>query len=134
MQKGRNLVLKRRKKLKKVLNMTLGEKIKYVRKRRKMSQAELAEAVNVYQKNISRYENDSTIPSAITLRNIAKILEVSADFLLSENSEEINLEDGELQEKFIELQRVTGKNKEMAILFLDLLIRDYKTRKAYTDQ
>lgn len=113
--------------------MTLGEKIKYVRSRRKMSQAELAEAIKVYQKNISRYETDSSIPSAIVLKNIAKTLDVSADFLLSENSEEVTIEDKDLKDKLVDLQRITGKNKEIAILFLDLLIRDHKTRQNYTD-
>lgn len=113
--------------------MTLGEKIKYVRKKRKLSQSELADAANIYQKNISRYELGISIPSALVLKKIAQVLEVSTDFLLSEETREGSIEDEELKEKFMELQHVAGKNKEMAILFLDLLIRDYKTKKAYTD-
>lgn len=113
--------------------MTLGEKIKYVRQKRKMSQAELADAANIYQKNISRYELNTTIPSAIVLKNLAKALSVSADFLLSEESTEMSIEDKDLEKKFVELQDVTGKNRELAMTFLDLLIRDYRTKQAYQD-
>lgn len=111
--------------------MTLGEKIKLVRQKRKMSQAELAEAAKIYQKNISRYEQDTTIPSALVLKQIANVLGVSTDFLLNEKEEEVSIIDKDLANKFTELQTMTGKTKEMALEFLDLLIRDFKTKQAY---
>ena len=118
---------------KRTANMTLGEKIKYVRQKRKMSQAELAKAINIYQKNISRYELNTTVPSAIVLKNIADVLEVSTDFLLSEDNRELTIDDRDLKAKFAELQHMTGKNRELANTFLDLLIRDHRTKQAYQD-
>jgi transcriptional regulator with XRE-family HTH domain len=69
---------------------TLGKRIKNCRKEKGFSQNDLAEACGVFQKNISDYESDKTIPYADVLRLIAEKLEVSADFLLGMVSEQID--------------------------------------------
>jgi transcriptional regulator with XRE-family HTH domain len=112
--------------------MTLGEKIKFVRQRREMSQAELAKIIDVYQKNISRYEVDNTVPSAIILKKIAAALGVTTDFLLSENENEVTIHDQELANKFLEIQKLKGRARDIVIELMDLVIRDAKTRQAYS--
>lgn len=72
---------------------TLGEKIRTVKQKKGLSQIELAENANIYQKNISRYENDTTDPSASALKKIADALAVTADYLLSNLEEEIKIND-----------------------------------------
>jgi len=69
--------------------MGLGEKIKLVRMQKKMSQSDLAKAADVHQKNISKYENDGVVPSALILKEIAKALGVTADFLLGSDLDDI---------------------------------------------
>ena len=59
--------------------MNLGENIKTARKAAGVTQKELAERLQVYQKDISRWENT---PNAITLAKICRELNASADEIL----------------------------------------------------
>ncbi len=54
----------------------LGEKIKEIRKKRKITQAELAELINVDSKYISRIETSNGTPSLEVVENIAGALNV----------------------------------------------------------
>lgn len=47
-----------------------------------MTQKELAERLQVYQKDISRWENNELTPSALTLAKICNELGASADEIL----------------------------------------------------
>lgn len=62
--------------------MNLGQNIKKARKAAGMTQKELAERLEVYQKDISRWENNELIPSAINLAKICRELHASADAIL----------------------------------------------------
>jgi transcriptional regulator with XRE-family HTH domain len=62
--------------------MNLGENIKNARKSAGVTQKELAERLQVYQKDISRWENNEITPSVITLAKICRALNVSADKIL----------------------------------------------------
>ena len=62
--------------------MNLGENIKKARKAAGLNQEELAERLGVYQKDISRWENNQIIMNAMTLAQICKELNVSADEIL----------------------------------------------------
>lgn len=62
--------------------MNLGENIKKARKAAGVTQKGLAEALGVYQKDISRWENGERTPSVEALAGICKALKVSADTLL----------------------------------------------------
>lgn len=66
-------------------DFNLGERIKTARTLRKVSQEELAMLLEVYQKDISRWENNICAPSVYIIRKICEILEVSADELLDIN-------------------------------------------------
>ena len=112
--------------------MTLGDKIKIVRQQKKMSQNELAELSGVMQKNISRYEQDTSVPSATALKKIADALGVTADYLLGENEEEVLIQDKELLQKFKIIQSMNGDTKTVVTTFLDLVIRDFKAKQAYS--
>lgn len=75
--------------------MNLGANIKRVRKGAGVTQKELAERLQVYQKDISRWENNELTPSALTLAKICKELDASADEIL----EIKNIRNGEAGEK-----------------------------------
>lgn len=62
--------------------MNLGENIKKARKAAGVTQKELAERLQVYQKDISRWENNELTPNAITLAIICRELNASADEIL----------------------------------------------------
>jgi len=109
--------------------MTISERIKLTRQQKNMSQSELAEQASISTKSLSRYETGASIPPADSLKAIADVLGVSADYLLSDDKVEIK--DKDLFKKFEVIQDMNDENKSMIIKFLDLAIRDAKARKAY---
>lgn len=66
--------------------MNLGENIKNARKEAGITQKELAEYLHVYQKDISRWENNELTPNVLTFAKICKRLQASADELLELNN------------------------------------------------
>lgn len=63
-------------------NLTFGERLRFIRKRKNMSQKELSEKTGLYQIYISNYENDKGLPTCTTLEWLCKALDVSASELL----------------------------------------------------
>lgn len=62
--------------------MNFQENLKNARKASGITQKELAEKLNVYQKDISRWENGERSPSVETFREICIVLGASADEIL----------------------------------------------------
>ncbi|PGS79153.1 transcriptional regulator [Bacillus cereus] len=64
------------------MSKTIGSRIKEVRKSLKMKQNELADAVGVNYTMISLYESNKREPSRETVENIARVTNVSADYIM----------------------------------------------------
>ncbi len=62
--------------------VNLGNIIKSLRLQRSWSQEELARRVGVKKSSISAYENDIRLPSYDVLIEIARVFDVSTDYLL----------------------------------------------------
>lgn len=62
--------------------MNIGEKIRQARTDAGVSQAELAERIGVYQKDVCRWETGARTPSLEAFTKICRALNVSADALL----------------------------------------------------
>ena len=62
--------------------MNIYENIKNARKKAGLTQSELATAIGVTQKEISRWETGTRTPQVETIASICKALNVSADILL----------------------------------------------------
>jgi len=110
--------------------MTIAERIRIYRQQKGLSQNELAEKSGVNNKSLSRYELGASVPPADALKNIADVLEVTTDALLSDN--EIIIKDKELLKRFEVIQEMTGDDKKIVLKFLDMTIRDYNAKKAYS--
>ena len=57
--------------------MTTGEKIKYLRKQKSVTQTELAQLTGIHQVSIAKYEKDKMIPQPDQLRKIVDVLNIS---------------------------------------------------------
>jgi transcriptional regulator with XRE-family HTH domain len=109
--------------------MTLGEKIRELRKEKGFSQAVLESRSGVNAKLLSKYETGRIIPTADTLKRIAEGLEISADYLLFDNVPKrglSSLKDLELFEKFREVEQMDPENRNMIKNIIDAVI--VKTR------
>jgi transcriptional regulator with XRE-family HTH domain len=111
--------------------MTLGEKIKLTRSQKKLSQQELSEKAGIHQKNISKYEKDLVIPSAVVLKNIADALEVTTDYLFG-NEESDTIKDTALLKQFKDVDTMPDDEKNVIMKVISAYIRDFKTKNAYS--
>lgn len=65
--------------------MYLSENIKFLRKRRKLTQADLAEALQTKRSSINNYENGTAVPPASVLISLSDLFHLSVDTLLRIN-------------------------------------------------
>lgn len=66
--------------------MTTGEKLALLRKKKGITQEELAEILQVSRQSVSRWEKDVAFPETDKLIKLGKMFECSIDFLLDDNS------------------------------------------------
>lgn len=73
------------------INMEIGSKIRDIRKRKKITIAQMSEKVGLSKGFISNIENDNTSPSLNTLQTIAKFLDVPLPYLLLEKKQHMKI-------------------------------------------
>lgn len=64
-----------------------GERLKKLRKEKKLTQTELGSKINVTKVSISGYESGNRSPDTDTLQRLADFFEVSTDYLLGRTDE-----------------------------------------------
>lgn len=67
--------------------MTLGQKLKEIRKRFGLSQEQLAEIINVSRQAITKWENDGGLPEVSNLQELSKVFGVTVDYLLNDENQ-----------------------------------------------
>lgn len=100
----------------------IGERIKILRKEKKLFQKDLAEKLNLTQQTISLYEANKRDPDYETLNIIAKFFNVSLDYLMG-NSEIRNPykdNEGDFTEEELKILEKIKNDPEISILFHDL--------------
>lgn len=91
--------------------MKLYEKIIKLRKEKGLSQEELGNAINVSRQAISKWESEQTKPDIDKLKEIAKFFNVSYDYLLNDEIENIE-----------ETKKETGKKINVKKIIIRILI------------
>ncbi len=71
------------------MNTTLGKRIAALRKEKGLKQEQLAEMLGVSGQAVSKWENDQTCPDISLLPQLAKLLGVTVDELLSGKRDEV---------------------------------------------
>lgn len=122
----------------------LGERLKKLRKEKKITQEELGNKINVTKVSISGYENGIRNPDTDTLQKIADFFGVTTDYLLgrTNDSVEVSIAGQEINLSQDEL-KVFEELKKHPILFHDLatdpekkvkeLIKLYKMKKMFLE-
>ena len=108
--------------------MLFGERLAQVRKKKKISQDELAKAIGVHAPVIGRYERGEVKPSIEVATSMAEALKVSLDYLVGFADYEL---DHSLTQKILDIQKLSEEDRTGIIKTLDALLRDAKARKAY---
>ena len=117
--------------------MSIGNKIRKVRKKRGISQGDLAEMIKVTPAHLSRIEHGKYQPSVEVLRKLSVALQVSADYLLSEEEEgeikDISIQDESLADRIRLLNLLEGKDKEAIFHIIDSILTKKKILKLLTE-
>lgn len=113
--------------------MSLGAKIKGLRKEQGLSQGDLGKLAGIHEKLISKYENKRIVPTADTLKKIAQALNTSADYLVFENVPKdgrVELNDLELFNRFREVENLGEEERETIKKVIDAMIIKSKVERA----
>ena len=68
--------------------MTLGERIKELRKKNQLTQVELAQKLNVTKGTVSTWETNSRTPSFDTLEQLCDMFRVGMDYLMGRSDDD----------------------------------------------
>lgn len=108
--------------------MLFGERLAQVRKKKKISQDELAKANGTRAPVIGRYEYNEVKPSIEVATKMAEALGVSLDYLVGFADYEL---DNSITQKILDIQKLNDEDKSSIIKTIDALLPDAKARKAY---
>ena len=100
---------------------TLGERIKYARKIKGITQTKIKELCGISSGNLSEIENDKVSPTSNALLSLKRILGVSVDWLLTGEGEMFPSNVG-TQPKPVEIppfaiEELNGEQKELLMAF-----------------
>ncbi|EKO87920.1 MULTISPECIES: helix-turn-helix domain-containing protein [Leptospira] len=105
---------------------SFGKKVKKLRKEKGWSQDEFAEKIGVHGRHIGKYENGSTMPHSETVIKMAKVFDVSTDYLLLEE-ESLNpaskIKDKVLLKEFEIVDQMNDKDREVIKSLIDAFIK-----------
>jgi len=100
-----------------------------LRKEKGWSQTDLSDKSGVSREMVGKYERGKAIPSVDAAKKIADAFDVSLDYLVGEG---INAAfDKKTVNRLQEIQSMDSKSKDNLFNIIDVVIRDYKTQKAY---
>lgn len=108
--------------------MSFGKRLLDARKRKGISQDELAKHLGTKGPAIGRYERDEMKPSIEAAAKMAELLDVSLDYLVGKTDVLI---DGKVMNRIIEIQKLSPEDQKTVFSLMDAFLRDAKTKKAY---
>lgn len=104
---------------------TFADRLKDLRKKKSLSQAELSEAIGVHFTQLSRYERGETKPNAQAMSKLAQVLETTTDFLMNGTSDETAVSAGldkEIIARFKQVQELDKEDKKTVLSLFDAFI------------
>lgn len=107
----------------------IGTKIMNLRKRKGLSQTDFAQAIGASRTMVGNYERNVNAPSIEMIAKIAKVLEVSIDFLIGEGK--IAQYDKEVIKRIEDIQQLDSDTQSKLFFLIDNVVQNFKTRQAF---
>lgn len=86
--------------------MKYGERLKILRTKKRLSQKELTERLNLNRSTYARYETSTTQPDYDTLKKLAEFHGVTIDYILGHETKDIDsMSDEEIDEEIKEIMK-----------------------------
>ena len=101
------------------------ERLKELRESRGLTQARLAELLEVSPRGYNRWETGAAAPRLDTLVKIAEILNVTLDELVgrTEAISQVEIQNPKLQALYREINRLSDEDQQALVILLDSLIK-----------
>ncbi len=110
--------------------LVFGRRLKELRKKRGLSQKELAAAIGVHQFQISKYETGAYFPTVGNVIEIARFLRVGLAELFGEVvPDEADVRNLRLLHRFRELESLPKEDQDVVVKLIDAWIAKGKIRK-----
>ena len=110
-------------------DLTFGEKLMLLRKKRKVSQRALGKLLNINYSNFPKYEQNMHIPSPDILVKLADYFNVSLDYLLRDKELEedfSNIKDRRFVKKIKDIDQLADEDRNSIINLLDGMLAKHK--------
>jgi transcriptional regulator with XRE-family HTH domain len=111
---------------------SFGSRLRECRKQKGLSQNELANILKTNHSVIGKYERDDVKPSIDAVKRIAEVLETTIAYLLGETETDELFRDPAMLKRLKEINALPEKDRECILYNLDAVLRDVKTRQAYS--
>lgn len=113
-----------------VLDMTdtaddFSERLRTLRKQKKLSQTELGKLASLHYTHIGRFERGISRPGSDSLKRLADALDISSDYLLEGTVDDVakaKFEDRELLRQFQEVEHLPEEDKTVIKKLLDAFL------------
>lgn len=111
--------------------MTLGERLKLLRRERGWSQDEFAHHAQIDGRQVSRYENGKVTPSIEVMIKIARAYNVSLDFLLIDDAERrpLAVPTSRLAQRVLEATDLSEEDEKSLLHVLEAIEAKNKLKK-----
>lgn len=110
--------------------IAIGERIIQLRTAKNWSQDDLAREIGASRVMIGKYERADSSPSIEVIIKLAEVFDVSIDYLLGSGL--TARYDTDILLRLDELQSMPADERQRIFDYMDLVIRDYKAKKAYS--
>lgn len=107
----------------------IGSKIMQLRKKKKLSQTDFAKAIGASRTMVGNYERNVNAPSIEMIAKIAKVLDVSVDYLIG--SGQLAQYDKEVIKRIEDIQQLDSDTRSKLFFLIDNVVQNFKTRQAF---
>jgi transcriptional regulator with XRE-family HTH domain len=110
--------------------LDIGNKIIQLRKQNNLSQSDLAKKIGASRTIVGNYERNSNMPSIEILLKIAKVFNVSVDYLIGEGK--LSSYDKEVLKRIEDIEQLDQETRKNLFFLIDNVIQNFKTKQAFS--
>ncbi|HBH07205.1 MAG TPA: XRE family transcriptional regulator [Flavobacteriales bacterium] len=107
----------------------IGERITQLRKQHHLSQEELAKRAQVSRTIIGNYERNTNTPSIEVLVKLARVFNVTVDYLIGEG--QLSSLNKDTIKRIEDIENLSEENKNFVLKMIDMAIQNFKTKQAF---
>ena len=109
--------------------IAIGEKVIQLRKQHNLSQADFAKAIEVSRTIVGNYERNTNMPSVEILLKMAKVFDVSIDYIIGEG--QLSSYDKQVLRRIEDIEQLDNETKDKLFFLIDNVIQNFKTKQAF---